>query len=126
MPKALRLEQLRNAKRRQRDRDKADGFSLYQIKLPTRLVEKLKAGMNEESFVARLFDFVDKEIVDVRDYPTLKLLCWNRDQAFITRKEAFQVYEGNWRHVDESKMDQSELNLLATLKNEFGQGVING
>ena len=126
MPKALRLEQLRNAKRRQRDRDKADGFSLYQIKLPTRLVEKLKAGMNEETFVARLFDFVDKEIVDVRDYPTLKLLCWNRDQAFITRKKAFQVYEGNWRHVDESKMDQRELNLLATLKNEFGQGVING
>ena len=126
MPKALRLEQLRNAKRRQRDRDKADGFSLYQIKLPTRLVGKLKAGMNEETFVARLFDFVDKEIVDVRDYPTLKLLCWNRDQAFITRKKAFQVYEGNWRHVDESKMDQRELNLLATLKNEFGQGVING
>ncbi len=126
VPNALRLKQLRSAKKRQRDRDKADGFCLYQIKLRTRLVEKLKAGMKDETFVANLFDFVDKEIVDVRNYPTLKLLCWNRDQSFVTRKEAFQVYEGNWRHVDESKMDQGEHNLLATLKNEFGQGVIYG
>ncbi len=123
---ALRLKQLRSAKKRQRDRDKADGFNLYQIKLPNRLVEKLKAGMKDETFVAKLSDFVDREIVDVRDYPALRLLCWNLNQPFVTRKKAFQVYEGNWRHVDESKMDQGELNLLAALKNEFGQGVING
>jgi hypothetical protein len=126
VPNALRLKQLRSAKKRQRDRDRADGFSFYQIKLPTRLVEKLKAGMKNETFVANLFNFVDKEIVDVGDYPTLKLLCWNRNQPFVTRKEAFQVYEGNWRHVDENQLDQGELDLLTTLKNEFGQGVING
>ena len=61
MPNAFRLKQLRSVKKRQRDRDRADGFSL-----------------------------------------------------------------NPWRHVDESKMDQGELDLLATLKNEFGQGVING
>jgi len=122
---ALRLKQLRSAKKRQRDRDRADGFNLYQIKLPNRLGGKLKAGMKDEAFVVKLSDFVDKEIVDVRDYPTLKLLCWNRSQSFVTREKAFQVYEGNWRHVDESKMDQGELDLLAALKNEFGQGVIN-
>ena len=126
MPNALRLKQLRSAKKRQRDRDKAGGLGLYQIKLPTQLVEKLKTGMKNESFVTSLFDFIDTEIVDVRDYPTLKLLCWNRDQSFITRQEAFQIYEGNWRHVDESKMDQEELNLLTMLKNDFGRGVING
>ena len=126
MPNALRLKQLRSAKKRQRDRDKADGFSLYQIKLPKRLLEKLKAGMNVETFVVKLSDFVDQEMVDVRDYPALKLLCWNRNQLFVTRKKAFQIYEGNWRHVDESKMDQRELDLLMALKNEFGQGVING
>ena len=126
MPNALRLKQLSSAKQRQRDRDKADGFGLYQIKLPARLVEKLKTGMKDETFVTRLVDFIDKEIVDVREYPTLKLLCWNRDQSFISRKEAFQVYEGNWRHVIENEMDQGELDLLAALKNEFGQGVING
>jgi hypothetical protein len=126
VPNALRLKQLRSAKQRQRDRDKANGFSLYQLKLPARLVEKLKAGMKDETFVTRLFVFVDKEIVDVREYSTLKLLCWNRNQLFISRKEAFQIYEGNWRHVVENKMDQHELDLLATLKNEFGRGVING
>ena len=126
MPKALRLKQLRSAKRRQRDRDKADGFSLYQIKLPTGLAEKLKAGMKDEAFTARLFEFIDTEIVDVRDYPTLKLLCWNRSQPLLTRKEAFQVYEGNWRHVQEHNMDRKELDLLATLKMELGRGVING
>lgn len=126
MPTALRLKQLRNAKKRQRDRDKADGLGLYQIKLPTRLLEKLKAGMKDETFVSRLFAFVDKEIVDVRDYPVLKLLFWNRDPPLLTRKEAFQVYKGNWRHVNESKMDGGELHLLETLKNELGKGVING
>ena len=126
MANALRLKQLRSAKKRQRDRDKADGFNLYQIKLPKRLVEKLKAGMKDETFVVRLSGFVDKEIVDVRDYPILNLLCWNRNQLFLTREKSFQIYEGNWRHVDEGKMDQGELDLLMALKNEFGRGVING
>ena len=126
MPDELRLKQLRSAKKRQRDREKADGYGLYQIKLPTGLIEKLKAGMKDENFVSRLYEFIDAEIIDVRDYPTLKLLCWNRGQPLLTRKQAFQIYEGNWRHVDESKMDQGELNLLATLKTELGQGVING
>ena len=76
--------------------------------------------------MTRLFGFIDEEIVNVRDYPTLKLLCWNRDQPSISRHEAFQVYEGNWRHVDENRMDLGELDLLATLKNEYGQGLING
>jgi len=126
VPNALRQKQLRNAKQRQRNRDKANGFSLYQIKLPARLVGKLKVGMRDETFVTRLFDFVDLEVIDVREYPTLKLLCWNRDQIFMTRKEAFHVYEGNWRHVVENRMDQIELDLLVALKNEFGRGVING
>ena len=126
MPNALRLEQLRNAKQRQRYRDNANGLGLYQIKLPTRHIEKLKAGMKDEAFVSRLVDFIGAEVIDVRVYPTLKLLCWNRDQLFISRKEAFQIYEGNWRHVVESNMDKREIDLLATLKNEFGRGVING
>jgi len=126
VPNALRLEQLRNAKQRQRYRDNANGLGLYQIKLPTRHIEKLKAGMKDEAFVSRLFDFIDAEVIDVREYPTLNLLCWNRVQPLLSRKEAFQTYEGNWRHVVENKMDQRELDLLATLKNEFGRGVING
>lgn len=125
MATTVRAAQLRSAKQRQRERDKVQGFALYQIKLPVRLIEKLRAGMQDEIFVARLSRFIDEEQITVKQYPTLKLLCWNRNQSFITKSEAFQIYERNWRHVDESNLDQHELALLETLKGDFGRGVIN-
>lgn len=81
--------------------------------------------MQDEIFVARLSRFIDAEQITVKEYPALNLFCWNRNQAFITRSEAFQIYERNWRHVDESNLDQHELALLTTLKNDYGRGVIH-
>lgn len=120
-----RAEQLRDAKQRQRSRDKADGLGLYQVKLPMDLIKKLKAGMNKESFPTRLANFIDEELIDPLEYEALRLLCWGRTQGFVTRQEAFQIYESNWRHVDESNLDERESTLISNLKSEFGRGVIN-
>ena len=125
MATTVRAEQLRSAKRRQRERDRVHGLELYQIKLPARLIQKLRAGMQDDIFVANLSRFIDAEQITVKEYRTLDLLCWNRNKPFITKSEAFQIYERNWRHVDESNLDQHELALLRTLKADFGRGVIN-
>jgi len=73
-----RREQLRAAKQRQRERDRSAGFRLYQIKLPSDLCDRLKAGMREPRFVERLHAFL-REIKaigfsGVQNFPTVGLI----------------------------------------------------
>lgn len=120
-----RTEQVRAAKRRQRQRDRADGWKLYQVKLPADLCERLKAGMSETAFVDRLHAFLRQELLQVDDYPSLKLLCWNRRTPYVTRRDAFALYERNWRFVDLASTPDSERALIDDLAREFGNGLIN-
>ena len=121
-----RAEQVRTAKRRQRQRDRIDGWRLYQLKLPAELCERLKAGMREAAFVDRLHAFLRRELLLVDDYPALKLLCWNRRIRYITRRDAFALYERNWRFVDPAGAPKRERMLIDDLAREFGNGLING
>ena len=121
----MRREQLRAAKQRQRQRDRSAGFRLYQIKLPSDLCDRLKAGMREPRFVDRLHAFLREELIPVDDYPGLKLLCWNRRAPYITRREAFALYERNWRFVDAGATPEHERTLINVLAREFGHGLIN-
>ena len=120
-----RAQQVRTAKRRQRQRDRADGWKLYQVKLPTDLCERLKAGMREADFAHRLHAFLRQELLLVDDYPSLKLLCWNRPTPYVTRRDAFALYERNWRFVDLTATPDSERTLIESLAREFGNGLIN-
>ena len=120
-----RREQLRAAKQRQRRRDRSAGFRLYQIKLPSDLCERLKAGMREPRFVDRLHAFLREELIPVDDYPGLRLLCWNRRAPYVTRREAFALYERNWRFVDARATPEHERALIDALAHEFGHGLIN-
>ena len=120
-----RREQLRAATQRQRRRDRSAGFRLYQIKLPSGLCERLKAGMREPRFVDRLHAFLRHELIPVDDYPGLRLLCWNRRAPYVTRREAFALYERNWRFVDVGATPEHERALIDALAHEFGHGLIN-
>lgn len=120
-----RREQLRAAKQRQRQRDRSAGFHLYQVKLPSDLCERLKAGMREPGFVDRLHAFLREELIPVDDYPGLQLLCWNRRAPYVTRREAFALYERNWRFVNASATPDHERVLIDVLAHEFGNGLIN-
>ena len=124
-PTAARREQLRLAKRRQRAREKRRGLAMVQLRLPHRLAEKLKAGGKRAGFVEALQAFIDREVLCVDDYENLRLIAWNRAGRFMTRAEAFQLYECNWRHVDQNGMDSRERDLIAQLAQEHGNGVIN-
>ena len=64
-------------------------------------------------------------MVRVDDYPNLKLLCWNVDTPFVTRRNAFALYERNWRLVDITGAPEHERAFIDDLAREFGQGVIN-
>lgn len=124
-PVVIRRRQLRLAKRRQRQREKQRDLVIYQLRLPRGLAEKLKAGLKQVEFAAALRAFIDHQVLCIDDFENLRLLAWNRTGRFVTRAEAFQLYERNWRHVDLNGMGAGERELITKLKQEYGNGVIN-
>ena len=63
--------------------------------------------------------------VDVESYPNLKLLCWNLAHARIARRDAFAIYERNWRWIDPARTPAHERAFIESLAEEFGSGLIN-
>jgi len=120
-----RKAQLRAAKRRQRQREQQAGRAVYQVKLPVALCDRLKAGMKNADFVAHFEAFLQHALIRVADYPNLELFCWNLDLRYMTREDAFHLYERNWRMVDERNLDENEAVLIRELMDEFGRGLIN-
>lgn len=120
-----RQTQLRDAKSRQRKREKAAGLANYQMRLPRQLAEKLRFGMHNPEFVEVLHHVIEEEVIRVGDYPNLLLICWNRKGDFITAADAFSLYERNWRFVDETGLCLQEKELISRLKDRYGGGLIN-
>jgi transcriptional regulator with XRE-family HTH domain len=60
----------------------------------------------------------------VAEYPQLARLAWQLDRATaeLTPREALDLYERNWRHVDPSAMDDRERALVDRLASEVGRG----
>ena len=120
-----RPEQLRIAKRKQRERDRAAGLALCQVKLPQNAARRLRQALAIPGFDAALEQFLDEAIVETRKFPNVKLLCWNRAAAFLTGRDAFAVYERNWRFVDSGNMPEDERALIRRLAEKYGRGVLN-
>lgn len=120
-----RAEQLRRAKRAQRERARASGLVHYQIALPRAEAERLKAAMCQAHFRRKLKAFLEETVIAVDDYDNLKVLCWNRRTRFLGAEEAFHLYEHNWRHVERTNMSEAERALIAHLAERFGNGVLN-
>lgn len=54
-------------------------------------------------------------------YPQLKRLAWQlRDTAELTPREALDLYERNWRHVDPAALDERERTLVKALVAALG------
>lgn len=54
------------------------------------------------------------------DYPQLKRIAWQLADTELTPKEAFALYERNWRHVDRKAMDEAERDLVRRLAARLG------
>lgn len=120
-----RREQLRLAKRAQRERERRNGIVRYPVKLPRSDAQRLKAGMSRPAFVRQLRGFLKEHVIAVEDYENLAALMWNRREAYLTDEEAFRLYERNWRFVDTKRMKPAERALVARLVAKYGNGVLN-
>lgn len=120
-----RKNQLRRAKQRQRERDRAAGLVLYQTKLPLHLARRLKAGLNNPGFRELFREFLETELVDISNFPQLKQLCWNLRTEFLTRADAFSIYERNWRFIDQPSLEPNERKLIDELAEDLGSGMVN-
>ncbi len=54
-------------------------------------------------------------MIELENYSTLRLLCWNQRSGFVSRQDAFSIYERNWRFVEKDKLTDSECPLVDEL-----------
>lgn len=120
-----RAEQLRAAKRAQRQRERRAGLSVVELRLPTDQADRLRAAVKAPGFKLALDRFLEKLVLDIDQWPGLRELAWNRADRWIPSEEALSIYERNWRFVDPRQLSQDELELIDRLKQQFGGGVLN-
>ena len=120
-----RAEQMRVAKQAQRQRDHAAGLALCQVKLRKEVAVRLRQALAIPGFDAELEKFLAEAVVEVAKYPNLKLIAWNRVDPLLTARDAFCLYERNWKFVDTKNMDAAERELIRRLTETWGRGVMN-
>jgi hypothetical protein len=120
-----RAEQLRVAKRAQRNRDRQAGFVEARLKLPAALARRLAFASRQKGFRDALVSLLEAETVEISKYPQLQLLCWNRKGMFVGSRDAWEMYERNWRFVDHGRLTIAEKELIRELVHRFGSGVMN-
>lgn len=61
--------------------------------------------------------------VRIGDYPQLRRAAWQLDEETeLTEAEALQLYERNWRHVDQTAMDPREKEFVQHLADTLSRG----
>jgi len=121
-----RAEQLRLAKRAQRARDRGIGLETVTLKLPRICAEPLRLAARLPRFEDDLKDFLGERIVRVAEYPMLRDLIWTgRQRELLPAREAFDIYERNWRFVNPSELGENEKELVERLCRRFGSGLLN-
>ena len=121
-----RSEQLRQAKRAQRERERAAGLVQAQLRLPAPLAARLMFAAQQPAFTATLSEFLDSALVEAARYPQLKLLCWNRRSPWLSAADAWSLYERNWRFIESERLEPAERQLIDRLNARFGAGVPHG
>ena len=120
-----RAEQLRKAKRAQRARERERGLEYVQLRLPGPAAEKLRTAMRDPRFAELLDDLLDDAVVRVSDYPALSDIGWNLSVSYLPAREAFSLYERNWRFVEPDRLEPHERALIDRLADRFGGGILH-
>lgn len=62
--------------------------------------------------------------VRLDDYPQLRELAWQVHGASeLTPREALDIYERNWRHIDAGQLSEEEKDLVDALRQALGKDV---
>ena len=121
-----RAEQLRLAKRAQRARDRGVGLETVALKLPRNYAGPLRLIAKLPGFQNELKDFLGERVVRVDDYPMLRDLLWTgRRRELLPAREAFNVYERNWRFVNPAELTTDERALIERLRRRYGDGLVH-
>ncbi|HZF14966.1 MAG TPA: hypothetical protein VE046_03390 [Steroidobacteraceae bacterium] len=120
-----RKEQLRRAKRGQRERDANAGLRLVQLKLPDAVARKLAVAARAPGFGDMLDRLLGQAVIRISDYPFLKQIAWNRADDHVLAREAWGLYERNWRFVDPAALTAPERTLIEQLKQQYGAGILH-
>lgn len=120
-----RAEQLRAAKRAQRQRERKAGLAAVELRLTADRADRLRAAIATPYFNASLDRFLDDLVLDFHEWPVLEELAWNRADRWIPAADAFALYERNWRFVEPKRLGRAEKKLIERLSNRFGGGVFN-
>lgn len=121
-----RAEQLRLAKRAQRERQRAAGIRPVELVLEDRQADRFRAAAASPHFREAFERLLGELVVDRTAWPVLEDLTWNRSDRWIPADEALALYERNWRHVDAARLRGGEAELIRRLADRFGGGVFNG
>lgn len=120
-----RAEQLRTAKRAQRQRERRAGVATIELRLPADQAERLRAAVTAPRFKAALDELLQDVVLDIDMWPKLRELTWSRADRWIPAEDALALYERNWRFVEPADLTTKEADLIDRLKNRYGGGVLN-
>jgi hypothetical protein len=101
--------------------DKSVDQTETRIKLPNALAKRFQFAAQQPDFINTLTKFLESEVVEVDNYPQLKLLCWNRRNGYLTAEDAWSLYERNWRFVEPEQLEIAERQLIETLTSRYGE-----
>jgi hypothetical protein len=120
-----RAEQLRRAKRAQRERQRAAGLVGVELRVPAPLAKRLRTAAASATFAADMDRLLDELVLDMERWPRLRELAWNRKDRWIPAPEALSLYERNWRFIEGEPIGEDEAELLERLKARYGGGLLN-
>jgi transcriptional regulator with XRE-family HTH domain len=132
-------ERLRAARKRQRVTTVAAAQAAGISRVTLHRIERgeptvaIGAWMAAASALGLAFDLLDANAANqasklpkrirLRDYPQLKQLAWQLHGVDeISPRQALELYERNWRHVDRPALSEDEAALIDTLSREIGGG----
>ena len=132
-------ERLRAARKRQRVTTVAAAQAAGISRVTLHRIERgeptvaIGAWMAAASALGLAFDLLDANAANqssqlpkqirLRDYPQLKKLAWQLHGVDeISPRQALELYERNWRHVDRPALSEDEAALIDTLSREIGGG----
>jgi hypothetical protein len=113
------------AKQRQRSRQRSEGLAPCQVTITKALVRPLLEATRRPDTAQRLQEWLALEVIDLEQFPQLRLLAWSRRDRWISGAEALALYERNWRFVDPAELTVSEAQLIRGLTMRHGNGVLN-
>src|SRR5258708_26907288 len=120
-----RAEQIREAKKAQRRRQREAGIAVVELRLPLTQANRLRAAAATPVFERALDDMLQDVVLDIDMWPKLRELAWNRAVRWIPAEDALSLYERNWRFVNPCELTSAEADLIDRLKRRYGAGVLN-